>query len=154
VAAFFLDSSALVKRYVPEAGSEWVTSLTKPATRHGVYVARISLVEIISALARRARSADISTSDVAAAQAQLGLDFAKRYRVVEMTADIVGNAANVASRHALRAYDAVQLAAAVTIHARRSVRRLSPLTFVSSDQQLNEAASAEGLLVDDPNQHP
>jgi len=31
VNAYFLDTSALVKRYVPELGSNWIQSITVPA---------------------------------------------------------------------------------------------------------------------------
>ena len=53
----------------------------------------------------------------------------------------------------LRAYDAIQLAAAVDANDQRQFFGLSPLTFVSSDRELNAAARREGLLVDDPNEH-
>lgn len=32
VAAYFLDSSALLKRYVPETGTSWIQSLTRVLT--------------------------------------------------------------------------------------------------------------------------
>lgn len=63
MAAFFLDSSALVKRYVPEVGSPWITSLVRPAKRHRVYVARITSVGMASALARRARDGETASRD-------------------------------------------------------------------------------------------
>ena len=55
-----------------------------------------------------------------------------------------------ANTHELRAYDAVQLAAAV------SLNRLSGggIVLVSADQALNAAAVAEGLTVGDPTIHP
>jgi hypothetical protein len=32
--------------------------------------------------------------------------------------------------------------------------KIVPPTLISTDNQLNQAAQAEGLLTDDPNQHP
>jgi predicted nucleic acid-binding protein len=52
------------------------------------------------------------------------------------------------------AYDAVQLAAALTLNAELSLVGASPLTLVSADGPLNTAAITEGLAVDDPNTHP
>jgi len=52
-------------------------------------------------------------------------------------------------RHGLRGYDAVQLAAVLEIHATDP-----SLTLLSADAELNAAALAEGLTVDDPNLHP
>jgi hypothetical protein len=58
-------------------------------------------------------------------------------------------AALLADTHVLRAYDAIQLAAAL------EVRSQDPsLTLVSADVDLNAAATAEGLPVEDPNTHP
>jgi hypothetical protein len=56
----------------------------------------------------------------------------------------------LANRHELRAYDAVQQAAALELN------RISQggTLFVSSDRGLNKAAAADGLIVDDPTMHP
>jgi len=57
-------------------------------------------------------------------------------------------------KHGLRAYDAVQLAAAVALNNQRVAAGTGAVTLVSADQELNAAAAAEGLSVDDPNVHP
>ena len=49
MAAYFFDSSAIVKRYVREAGTLWVMDVTNPAVGHRVYVAGIAGVEVVSA---------------------------------------------------------------------------------------------------------
>jgi hypothetical protein len=54
----------------------------------------------------------------------------------------------------MRAYDAVQLAAALQIDAEMKSAGASPITMVSADGALNTAALAKGLAVDDPNTHP
>jgi hypothetical protein len=41
MADYFIDSSALVKRYVREIGSVWVTSLFDPASNNEIFVAAI-----------------------------------------------------------------------------------------------------------------
>jgi len=60
----------------------------------------------------------------------------------------------LAETHALRAYDAVQLAAVAELHAQRTAAGLPAVTLVGADQELNTAATALGLLVEDPNSHP
>jgi hypothetical protein len=60
----------------------------------------------------------------------------------------------LAERHPLRGYDAVQLAAALAVHRPRAAALLPALTFVCADARLNAAATAEGLTVEDPNDHP
>lgn len=49
VSLYFFDSSALIKRYIAETGTPWIMALTAPAAGHGVLIARITWVEIISA---------------------------------------------------------------------------------------------------------
>jgi len=70
--------------------------------------------------------------------------------VVAITPRLIARAMDLAEVHALRGYDAMQLAAAL----QANVRRRTPITFVSADVALNAAATAEGLPVDDPNAHP
>jgi hypothetical protein len=60
----------------------------------------------------------------------------------------------LANAHSLRAYDAVQLAAALKIRQEHQDFSFPPVTLISADQALNDAATAEGLTVDDPRSHP
>lgn len=59
----------------------------------------------------------------------------------------------LAEKHGLRGYDSVQLAAAVELQIVRNSLSLSGITFVCADDHLNVAAVAEGLLVENPNNH-
>jgi len=149
VAAFFLDTSTVLKRYVQETGTAWVQALAAPTVRHSLFVVRIALAETVAAITRRERGGSITPQDAATAVADFQLDFARQYRVVEVSAGLVAQAATLARRHALRGYDAVQLVAALEIHATDS-----SLTLLSADAELNTAATAEGLAVEDPNSHP
>jgi uncharacterized protein len=59
------------------------------------------------------------------------------------------------SRHPLRAYDAVQLASAVSIQSLvNTVPEANSLVFVTADSRLMAVAQAEELTVDDPNIYP
>lgn len=153
MAAYYFDSSALVKRYVAEVGTAWVTSILDPAVGNLLQVARLTGVELVSAIARRARSGSLSATHATAALTRFRADFKTRFQVVAITAPLVKEAMRLAEFHFLRGYDAVQLAAAVQVH-RRCLTLGQTLTLVSADADLNAAASAEGLLVEDPNNHP
>lgn len=153
MAVYFFDSSAIVKRYVQEAGTSRVIGLTDPAARHDIYLARIAGVEVISAIARRSRSGGLSTTTAAQVLADFRFDFASQYQTFEITAALITRAMTLAETHALRGYDAVQLAAALEAHHFCSVSGLPALTLISADEALNTAAMAEGLAVDDPNVH-
>ncbi len=59
----------------------------------------------------------------------------------------------LARKYALRGYDAVQLATVLEVHNERTALGLSPLILLSADTELNDAAIAEGLTVDNPNNY-
>ena len=52
MAVLFLDTSALVKRYVRETGTSWLINQIRPATTD-VLVANITGIEATSAIVRR-----------------------------------------------------------------------------------------------------
>ena len=154
MAAYFLDSSALVKRYVTETGTAWVTGLLDPAARNRLYVARITGAEVIAALTRRERGGHLSAADAVAAVNSFQHDYMNRLRPVEITAALIDDAMAVARTHGLRGYDAVQLAAALFAHRRRIASQLAPLIFITADTELLAVGAAAGLVTDNPNAHP
>ena len=152
MAVFFCDSSAVVKRYVAETGSAWLAQTTDPKN-NSVYVARITFVEVISAISRRERGKHISAIDADNARLQFEADYLNEFQKVEISENLISNAAKLAKKHALRGYDAVQLAAALETEKERIAAGLSSLTLLSADTDLNAAAVSEGLTIDDPNNH-
>jgi len=74
----------------------------------------------------------------------------QRYRVVELTPALFDSAMVTARKHWLGAYDAVQLAVALDVHRRQVIAGLGPVALVSADRDLNNAAIAEGMTVEDP----
>ena len=150
---YYFDSSALVKRYVAETGTSWMNQLCATGADHALYTIRISGAEIVAALFRRARTGTLVVSDAQAAATQFRADFRARYQIVEATEDVVNLAMTLAEKHGLRGYDSVQLAAAVELQNARAFLSLSAITFVCADDQLNMAAVAKGLVVENPNNH-
>jgi predicted nucleic acid-binding protein len=153
MADYFLDTSALVKRHVNETGSRWVKSLVRARASHRLYIARITAVEVISAITRRQHQGDLSAAQAGAIVGHFRRHLSQRYRVVELTLELFNNAMLLARKHRLRAYDAVQLAAALQIRQIHQETGRGPVTVVSADQPLNTAAAAEGLAVEDPTAH-
>lgn len=153
MAIYFLDSSAVAKQYVQEVGSKWVMDLLDPSTGNAIFVARITGVEVISAIARRRRGGTISATQATAALTQFRTDFARLFQAVEMTKSLLDAAMVLAEQYSLRGYDAAQMAAAIEVAQSVSLAGMV-LTLVSADAELNSAAAAHGLQVEDPNQHP
>jgi uncharacterized protein len=85
MAAYVLDTSAVVKRYILEAGTVWVRSIADPAASHLIYLARITDVEVTSAVVRRQRGGNLSAPDAAATLTQFRQDLIQGYRIIEIT---------------------------------------------------------------------
>ena len=150
MATYFLDTSALVKRYVAETGSTWVCELTDPSNGNEIVVAKLCGPEAISAFVRKSPPVP-NLSDLLA---DFRFDFKKQYQRAALTNAVIATAMRLAETYRLRGYDAVQLATAVELHKSRVAARLPPAVFVSADNGLNAAARKESLAVDDPNAHP
>ena len=65
MAGYFLDTSAIVKRYVQEAGTPWIRDLTRLGSPDPVYLARATLVEVTSAITRRSRGGSLDAAHAA-----------------------------------------------------------------------------------------
>lgn len=153
MAAYYFETSALVKRYVRETGTAWVIGLIAPVARNTIYVSPIVGVEVISAITRRKHRGEIAAADAAVAVIRLRRDLTAAYSRTRISAPLIAQAMDLVEVYSLRAYDAVQLASALRVQSRRHVQALPPITFICADTDLNAAARAEGLTVDDPNAH-
>jgi predicted nucleic acid-binding protein len=126
VAAFFFDTSALVKRHVTEVGSSWVRVQTAAKAGHTLYIAGITAMEVTSAITRRQRGRSLSAAQARAIYGHFRRHLAQRYVVLEITPALMAGAMLLARSHGLRAYDAFSFqrlsTSSVTI-ARRASRR-------------------------------
>lgn len=137
----YADTSSLVKRYVSEPHRDEV--LTWLSAADAVATSRVAYPEIAAALAARQRSGDIAATKVGALVDTLSQTWGD-YLVVDL--DEL-RAAVLALRHVLRGFDAIHLAAALTL---RDALGNEGLVFSSFDSRLNRAATAEGLIVLEP----
>lgn len=134
----FFDTSALVKRYVEEPGSAMVRAALRANT---VAVARVTLAETAAAVARAARLSAITVAQRDAILSRLPLDFA-RLQVIEIRPALVSRVSSLVTSHPLRAYDAIQLAAAITLRQAGTA-----VEIWCADGDLVAAADAEGFRV-------
>jgi predicted nucleic acid-binding protein len=153
VSVYFVDSSALVKRYVAEVGTAWLQSLADPDSRNHLIIARITQVEVAGALVRREREGSLDSEAISRALDTLRYDLDTQYQVVELDPTVAGTAAQLVRLHPLRAYDAVQLASAQQIYAAFAQDVDSPFTFLTADDRLLTVAESVGLPTDNPNRH-
>ena len=154
MADYYFEGSAIIKRYVSETGSAWVESLVSLTAGNNIFMARITGVEVVAAIARRLRGGSMTQADAGAALTIFQYDFANSYFKVEITPTLLSSAMVMAEKYALRGYDAVQLTAALELRDKLLATGASAPVFISADIDLNAAAIAEGLTVDNPNAHP
>jgi len=150
---FYLDISALLKRYVQEVGSGWLARLATPTIGNIFATALITKAEARAGLAAKFRQGGLSLVDYQQAEQDLLHDFAYIYSVVDIDESLVDLASDLAKRQKLRGYDAVQLAAGLTLNSILLKTQHPSLTFLSADVHLIQAAQNEGLAVDNPNWH-
>jgi predicted nucleic acid-binding protein len=150
----YFDTSALLKQYVTETGSNWVRAYLSSATAPTVFTSQLTAVEATCAFARRLRDGTLLPSDHATAVRAFDYDIAYRYTLLDVMPVTIDAARRLANRHPLRAYDAVQLATAWSLDQDLVSTGEAPLTFICADDRLLSVAQAEGLRTDNPNHYP
>lgn len=155
MSSFFLDTSALVKRYKSEVGTAWLQNVTDPSIGHQIILSEISLAEVAAALAAAHRAPNGISED----QRDRALDLFLRhcleeYDLVAVSRIIIDRAVDLTQNQRLRGCDAVQLATALIVNDMLVAAGLTPLTFVAADNDLLSAAQGEELSTENPNIRP
>ena len=136
----YLDTSALIKRFVNEKGSSLAQSLVQ---RSGpIATATIAYAEVFSSLTRKLREKHLSRTLYGLACRQFDGDWPAYVRV-ELSEEILVLARDLIQRHPLRGFDAVHLASAVSLRNALGEH----ITFVAADGRLLKAAQSEKLAV-------
>jgi uncharacterized protein len=150
---YFFDTSGLMKAFVNEIGSAWVRNTIGANPPHLIYVAEITEVEPIAALSRRLKGKSITLAEFQLGELKLNRNLQNHFLVTQTNSDIIKSAVQLAKNYCLRGYDAVQLASAIQVENELISLNLPNLIFVSSDNELNNAANSEGLKVENPNNY-
>ncbi len=153
VPVYFLDSSAVVKRYAVEPGTAWMDSVCDPTAGNIITLSQIGLVEVAAALAAKRRAGGLGVEDYEQTLTEFITDVQQQYTPVAVDATLIDLAVALTRRQKLRGCDAIQLASALTLNTSLTSQGLLPLTFVVADADLLAAAAAEGLATDNPNSH-
>lgn len=134
----YVDTSTLLKLIIDEEGSDRADIIWQSADT----VSSVSLivVEARAALAAASRGGRLTARQHAAAKAELDVLLGDLY-VVEPTDEVIAHAADLAEYEELRGYDAVHLAAALTVSA---------ALLTSADAALCDAAARQGLHIANP----
>jgi predicted nucleic acid-binding protein len=134
----YLDTSAIVKKYVEENGSADVRNCI--AQHESVATATISRAESAATFARAVGRGSLTEKAARAAHRVFAREW-KSYMRIRITESLIARADGVAWTYRLRGYDAVHLAAALEWHDRIDER----ITLATFDKDLWRAAGDAGL---------
>lgn len=155
MSTFFLDASAVAKRYLTEQGSRWILGITDNSANNSIVIAEITRIEVAAALAARHRAPKgISQKQRDNAVNLLLYHCHIQYRSVSLNKFAISRAVDLTQNYRLRGYDAVQLSLALVTNDALLAAGLNALTFVTADTDLITAAQNEGLMTDNPNLYP
>lgn len=132
----FFDTSAFVKRYISETGTDVVLEWCDRATEIGL--SGVALPEIISAFCRLRREARITDTQYRQLKSLLLADI-EDAAVCDLTPAVLGQAVSSLETSVLRGMDAIHIGSAVVLQAD---------VFVSADARQREAAARAGLRVE------
>ena len=154
MATYFLDTSAIVKRYILEQGQAWILSLCDPAQGHDLYISQAALVEVVATICRRAREQSISLTERDRLINVFRQDSKESYNIWPVTTDLYTSAGDLCRSHRLRAYDAVQLACTLALREYALANQVAEPIFVCADSNLLRVAATEGLNIENPQSYP
>ncbi len=136
----YCDTSALIKRYVEEAGSDQVDRLFEEGS--SVVTSTVAFAEIMAVFRRKYREGILTRTGYSKSV----LEFKKEYSkliLVSITPELNQLIENLVVKHPLRGFDAIHLASALLVQKEGSMN----VNFACFDRVLNKAASSEGLLI-------
>ena len=135
----YFDTSALLKRYLLESGSDRARVLQRT---YRVLSSAVMPVEVASALSRRKTLGNLAERQLSAILSRIRSDRV-RWELVEVDRPVLTKAEDLVIQNSLRPLDAIHLASALTFLTITGVR----IHFVTADERQREAAGTLGLNV-------
>ena len=134
----YFDTSALVKRYLAEQGTEEIAALWAEAEYHAV--SRLAHAETLSALHRKEREQPSDGSEFHEARTRFEHDW-RTLLIVEVSLKLDPWIRRILKQHPLKGADIVHRAFCLLLESRLA----SPLKFACWDQALLHAVRAEAI---------
>ena len=146
MANYYFDTSAMLKIYIEEDGTDRVLTLIDEDSDNRLFILELTLLEARSALGRRERMRSASTDTANDALAQIDRDRTSLFTIRPISALVMNEAFRLIDSHPLRALDALQLAGCVLL----SQAYNPPPIFVCADYDLCDAATTERIPTINP----
>ena len=139
---FYVDTSALVKRYHVELGSDQVDRLfADPAA--SLVTANLAITELTSALDRKCEDGALTREGLTHILAVAAQDLLAEFWLLELDRAHIRRSQHLIRQHHLRTLDALHLAVILSIKALRPI-------LVSADARLSQAADREKIDIFNP----
>jgi predicted nucleic acid-binding protein len=148
LAIYYLETSALVKLYVLEPGTECLLQLASRSSESRLAILSLAQIELRSAIRRRERNGEIPAAIATGLLEAFARHVQTRFVTQSVTDFVLDIAAALVDRHALRAFDAIQLAGYMML--KMTISNIEAPVFVCSDRALLTAAKEEGASILDP----
>ena len=139
---YFIDTSALFKRYIPEPGTDELDNILN---QEGIfYISELSIIEVISNLKRKNEiSGEINEELYEKIKSEFFNDIAEeKIRTARISSDTIIEAINIIDQNYVTPIDSLQLSAAVQIKS-----EWGNVVFICSDEKLGNLAEKHGLEV-------
>ena len=139
----YFDSSALVKRYLKEKGTDVVLSLT--AQEEFVATSKLAYPELLSAFMRKRRAGELGEEPLQSVWDRLDADWPELF-IIEMHDELLPIVKSLIGKYPLKGADSIHLASALWLESTTRTE----VTFVASDVNLLNAATIENLKILNP----
>lgn len=143
---YFFDSSALIKRYHAEAGTEKTDELFAQQDNK-IVKSSLALSEITSALNRKKNEGKINPELLQDILNEFYREVLERFTVISLDDSLIPHSIELILNRNLRTLDSLQLNAALSVFQLLSEMKF---IFVCADKKLLEAATHEGLVTLNP----
>lgn len=134
----YLDTSAILKRYFQEPFSEDVATTWNSA--EAIVSSSVAYAETMATIYRKEKEEDLESQIIQGTIEKFKNDW-NSFIQVKVTNDLNRYLDDMLKKYALRGFDAIHLASAVTIYEKFPV----DFFFACFDHRLNHAAKLEGL---------
>lgn len=153
----YLDSSALVKRYVKEPGTEKLAAriIAEQSAGQVLFTSALTFAEVHHSICRKLKEKALSLAASRGAKEAFDGDWIHHFTVIELAVGVLGFIPDILERTTLKSSDAVHLASALWIRdlfqlSSRYGPRGSKVTFATSDRALAKEAPEWNLEVFNP----
>lgn len=119
----FLDTSALVKRYVKESGTDQLLEILKNADQ--IFVSILAIPETFSLINRLKREKNLEAAEYQRLKNLIAQDFSN-LQICELSPEVIKESITILEHHQIKTLDALQLSCALICATQN---------FISADQQ-------------------